>query len=422
VTIAQLRPGPVAGRIRAPPSKSYTHRALVVGHLSGHRFRVDHPLDSEDTRATAVALARLGTPVEYRTDSWTVQPGNGTRAGSISIDCGESGTTLRFLSAVAARDAGTTRFTGRTRLGARPMRGLLHALTALGATVRVAPSGLPIEVRGPLRGGLVRVDASSSSQFVSSLLLVLPTLPEDSRVHLTGDVVSGPYIEATLAVLDHHRVNVARRGRDFSLPGGQSYRGSRFRVPGDASSAAYLWAAGALAGGPVRVDGIPKSWPQADHRILPLLRAFGAHVASGNDWVSVSAGDRRPFSIDLTDAPDLYPLAGVLAASALGTSRIRGAVHVAHKESDRRAGTVRLARALGASVSEHRGGLLIQGVREPRAIHLGRLADHRMVMSAAIGALAAGGPSRIGEAGATQKSFPGFWDALRAIGVEVRPV
>ncbi|MGA8663617.1 MAG: 3-phosphoshikimate 1-carboxyvinyltransferase [Thermoplasmata archaeon] len=422
MTTIVLRPGPVSGRIHASPSKSYTHRALVVAHLSGRRFRVEHPLDSDDTRATAGALDRLGTPVEYGRESWIVRPGLRPSTAPASLDCGESGTTLRFLSAVAARSSRSTRFTGRARLGARPMRGLLHVLKELGASVRVAASGLPIDIRGPLRGGRVRVDASQSSQFVSSLLLTLPTLPEESRLELTGEIVSEPYIEATLAVLDHHRVKVVRRGRKFTLPGGQTYRGSRFVVPGDASSAAYLWAAGALTGGTVRVDGVPKRWPQADRGILPVLRRFGAHVRIGSDSVSVSAGDRRPFSVDLTDSPDLYPLVGVLAALAPGTSRIHGAAQVRFKESDRRAGTLRLVRALGASAKEVRGGLQVRGVRKPRAVRLGRLADHRMVMSAAVAAVASDGSSRIGDSDAIRKSYPEFWEDLRGIGVEVRSV
>src|SRR5271170_2553558 len=299
VSAVVLLPGPVSGRIQAPPSKSYTHRALVVGHLSGRPYRIERPLDADDTRATAFAIGQLGTPVDFRPGGWLVTPGPAPTS-SVTIDAGESGTTLRFLSAAAARGTGRVRFTGHARLGARPMRDLLSALTSLGAAVRAAREGLPIEVRGPLRGGDVRLDASKSSQFASSLLLTLPTLASDSELELMGEVVSAPYIDATLAVLRHHQVSVVRRGRKYSVPGGQRYRGVRFRVPGDASSAAYLWAAAALGQGPVRVEGLAETWPQADRRILPILRTFGAHLAIGPDWVSVSEGGRRPFSVDLT--------------------------------------------------------------------------------------------------------------------------
>ncbi|HTS32344.1 MAG TPA: 3-phosphoshikimate 1-carboxyvinyltransferase [Thermoplasmata archaeon] len=419
MTGIRVYPGSVRGRVRAPPSKSYTHRALVVGYLSGHPFRVERPLDADDTRRTAEAIRRLGASVTRRDARWTVKPGRPPRTRRVSVDCGESGTTLRFAVALAARQGTRVRFTGRERLGQRPMRALLRGLRSLGASIRVSKHGLPLEVSGPIHGGPITLDASVSSQFLSSLLLALPTLEGDSRIVLTGPVVSSPYIDATLAVLNHQGVRVARRGRSFQIPGGQRFRGRSFRVPGDASSAAYLWAAGAVAGGPVRVDGVPPAWPQADRAATELLAHAGAAVREIGSSVAVGAGRPRPFTVDLTDSPDLYPLAGVLAALTPGTSRLRGAAHVVHKESDRRAGTARLARAFGARVRTNAGGLTIEGTDSPRRVSLTDLTDHRLLMSAAVGALSADGPSRLGPAEAVEKSFPGFWDSMRALGAEV---
>jgi 3-phosphoshikimate 1-carboxyvinyltransferase len=419
MTTLRVRPGFLTGRVRAPSSKSYTHRALVAAHLSGRQFRVMDPLDSQDTRATANALRHLGSRVTLLPGEWVVEPDRRSPRPGATLDCGESGTTLRFLATVAARRSEGVRFSGRGRLPERPMGSLLQTLVELGASVEVAKSGLPIDIQGPIRGGRIRLDASTSSQFVSSVLMTLPTLAEDSRVQLTGPIVSAPYIAATLAVLRHHRVRVTRRGRVFSIPGGQRYRGARFQVPGDASSAAYLWALGSLNGSSVRVDGIADLWPQADWAILRLLRESGAEVSIGRASVTVSAGVRRPFTVDLTDSPDLYPLVGVLAATTSGTSRLVGAPHVVHKETDRRAGTIRLARAFGATVRAHRHGVVIQGTDSPTAVNLGDLPDHRLVMSAAVGALTAEGPSRLGPAEATRKSFPRFWEVLRTLGAEV---
>jgi 3-phosphoshikimate 1-carboxyvinyltransferase len=419
VTGIQVHPGSVHGRVRAPPSKSYTHRALVVGYLSGHPFRVERPLDADDTRRTAEAIRRLGASVTRSAAGWTVEPGRSPRTRRVSIDCGESGTTLRFAVALAARQGTWVRFTGQDRLGERPMRALLQGLRALGASIRVSAHGLPIDVRGPIHGGPLTLDASVSSQFLSSLLLTLPTLDRASRIVLTGRVVSAPYIDATLAVLNHEGVRVVRRRRSFHIPGGQRFRGRSFRVPGDASSAAYLWVAGAVAGGPVRVDGVPPAWPQADRAVTELLAHAGAVVRGTGSSVAVGAGRPRPFTVDLTDSPDLYPLAGVLAALTPGTSRLRGAAQVVHKESDRRAGTARLARAFGARVRTNAGGLTIEGTDSPRRVSLTDLTDHRLLMSAAVGALAADGPSRLGPAEAVDKSFPGFWESMRALGAEV---
>lgn len=420
MSVHRIRPATAFGRLRAPPSKSYTHRALAAGHLSGRRYRVDRPLDARDTRATAGAVARLGTPVLRTARHWTVEPSSTRRRPrSVSIDCGESGTTLRFVAALAALQDRPIRLEGSRGLGARPMDGLLRPLRRLGARTVKGPGrrGFPLVVTGPIRGGTVSVDSSESSQFASALLLALPTLPDDSVLTLTGRVVSRPYLDATLAVLAHHGLRLRRAGRSFSIPGGQRYRSTHFVVPGDASSAAYLWAAAAVTGGEVEVRGVPLGdrWPQADLRILPLLREYGAAVRTTAQGVSVGGGDRRPFTVDLTDSPDLYPLVGVLAAVAPGRSVLCGAEHVEVKESDRRRGTVRLARALGARVRAAPQGLVIEGTSSPRAFALVDLTDHRLVMSAAVGALAANGRSSVGDGSAVRKSFPGFWRCLGAL-------
>lgn len=422
MTSVRLRPGPAFGSVRAPPSKSYTHRALVAGHLSRRTFRVQRPLDSDDTRTTATALTALGTAVHRAPQTWTVAPPTSRSPGPrIRVNCRESGTTLRFVSALAALHDRSTFLEGSGRLAARPIDGLLKALTTLGARCRrVGAAGLPIEIRGPMRGGVVVVEASQSSQFASALLFALPTLASDSLVELAGNVVSEPYLEATLAVLDHQGIQVRRRGRRYRIRGGQIFRKKVFTVPGDASSAAYLWAAAAVSGGTVRVNGIPEGWPQADLAVLDLLEHSGSAVDRRRTGAAVRAGKRRPFRVDLTSSPDLYPLAGVLAATIPGTSWIGGAKHVALKESDRKVATAELARCLGARVDIREEGLRIQGTARPRALDLPHLADHRVLMSAAVGALAADGVSVLGERGAVGKSFPGFWEALDQIsdGVE----
>ena len=419
MTRVRIRPARALGVVRAPPSKSYTHRALAVGHLARRRYRVDRPLDSDDTRATARAVGALGTPVERSDSCWTVDPAEPAHVrDAVGIDCRESGTTLRFATALAALGDRTVVLRGRGRLPLRPMAPLVGALERLGATVRTPAGGrtLPLTLRGPIHGGRVEVDASESSQFASALLLVLPTLPDGSTLLLRGPIVSAPYLDATAAMLSRHGVECSRTARTVRVPGGQRYRGGRFEVPGDASSAAYLWAAAAVSGGEVRVRGIPPSWPQADLAILDLLERNGAEVRREPDGATVrGTGRRRPFTVNLTDAPDLYPLVGVLAATTVGRSELRGAPQVVRKESDRRQGTVDLARGLGATAAISDDRLRITGTGAPKALALEALSDHRLVMSAAVGSLAASGPSVVGDARAVRKSFPGFWAVLKEL-------
>lgn len=421
MTVAEIRPGRAAGRARAPPSKSYTHRALIAGYLTGRQYRVDDPLDSDDTRATLDGIRHLGRTVRESKRRWTVSPPIAPSRRPVRIDCRQSGTTLRLLAAVAAREARPVTFVGDVQLGRRPMDGLVAALARRGATVQAPARGsLPLTVRGPLSGGPSVVDGSVSSQFVSAMLLVLPTVDRPSTLRVIGTQVSRPYVEATVAVLRAHGVALKGGGRLWRIAAPQTYRSRHFRVPGDASSAAYLWAAAATSGGQVRVENVDPRWPQADRRLLAVLRAAGARVAERGSSVTVSGRANRGFEAELTDAPDLYPLLGALAATIPARSRLLGAPHILHKESNRRVSTTRLARALGARVRSTRRGLEILGASRVRPLDLTGLDDHRLVMSAAVGALAADSPSRIADAACVGKSFPGFWLALRDLGVEVK--
>ena len=416
---ASLRPAVLAGTVRAPPSKSYTHRALLVAHLGRRPFRIEGPLDADDTRASARAIGRLGTRIVRSPGSWEAQPRPlPSSQRPVSIDCRESGTTLRFVLALAALDPRRITLTGVGRLPGRPIRELVRALRSLGAQSRrrSRSRNLPLEIRGPIHGGSVTVDASESSQFASALLFVLPTREEDSLLRLVGPIVSRPYIEATLEVVRRHGIVVEGDGRRFRIAGGQSYTGRRFAVPGDASSAAGFWVGAAISGGRVRVDGIDPSWPQADLAILRILGTAGATVHRSGRSVTVEAGRRRPFSVDLTASPDLFPLVGVLAAATPGRSRLRGAAQIVHKESDRRRETVRLVRAMGAGIREGLDVLEIDGRSDPAGVSLPDLSDHRMVMAAAVAALAGRGRSTVGDVRAVGKSFPRFWSAWRAVG------
>ncbi|MCI4323545.1 MAG: 3-phosphoshikimate 1-carboxyvinyltransferase [Thermoplasmata archaeon] len=423
MTRRRIVPGNPRGTVRAPPSKSYTHRAVVVAHLAGRPFQIRAPLRSADTLATARGIEQLGSVVEIGNDRWNVRPRPSKhRPGRTSIDCDESGTTLRFLTAVAARSSERVRFRGGGRLPFRPMGPLIQALSRLGAKVEL-PAGsrsLPFAITGPIHSGRIGLDASVSSQFSSALLFVLPLLSGDSQIDLRGPRVSGPYIDATNRVLEQNGIRVERDHRWIRIPGDQSIRGDRFVVPGDASSAAYLWAAAAVAPGDVTVEDIAPDLPQADAKILDILASMGARVGVRGDGARVQGPIHDAVDVDLTDAPDLYPLVGTLMSTVEGTSVLRGADHARLKESDRRTQTIGLARALGARVQVRTSSLWITGSRETRPLRLRSLRDHRVVMSAAVGALASNSPSEIGDSTAVRKSYPGFWETLKSLGITAR--
>ncbi len=262
------------------------------------------------------------------------------------------------------------------------------------------------------------LDASESSQYLSALLLTLPAIEGRSRLRQVGESVSAPYVDATLDVLDRRGVSWLRNRRRYSIEGPQRYRGGRVRIPGDASSAAYLWAAAAATRGSVCVRGIPRERPQADLRILEILERMGASVVQRHSGIRVNGSHLRGIDVELSDAPDLMPLVGTLGALAEGRSRLRGARHAIFKESDRRLATRRLVLALGGRARLSRSTLLIEPGRLPEATRFPRSDDHRVVMSAAVSALRTG-PASISDARAVDKSYPGFWVDLEALGARI---
>ncbi len=418
---ATVRPGEARGRLRAPGSKSHTHRALVAAASLGLSLTLRDPLDSDDTRLTAEGLRSLGYPIALGSGAWRVGPrtARDLPRRTVRIECGASGTSLRFLAPLAARESVPVRFTGDAGLARRPHGDLAPPLRALGARVaRTARTAL-LEVEGPIRPGRASVETGRSSQPLSGLLLALAGFEVPSEIRPTGRAVSRPYTDLTVALLRRLGAPVRRVADGYRVGGPVRRPAPRsWPVPIDASSAAYLWAAAAASGGDVTVLGA-LDLRSPDLRILPWLRAGGVDLRIGDRAVRASGRLRRAPSVDLRDAPDLAPLVAVLAAGVGGRCTIRGAPHLPSKESDRRAGAARLAEAIGARVRLRPDGLEIEGTEEPRPLDLGDLDDHRMLLSAAVGALAARSPSRLGPSDAVRKSYPSFWRDLGALGIRV---
>jgi 3-phosphoshikimate 1-carboxyvinyltransferase len=414
--IRTVRPGIVRGSVRAPPSKSYTHRALVLAALSGGReVRLVDPLRSEDTRATIRGIEALGARVRWVGDDLRVRPAVEIAPRRATVDCGESGTTLRFLLALAALGEQPVRFVGRGRLPRRTLGGLAEAIAEAGGSVvfERRDRTLPLVIRGPIRPGTYRLRANESSQPVSALLLTLPALGGDSRIREIGRPVSRPYVDATRYLLHSAGVRVARTRNGWRVPGGQRPSAASFRIPGDASSAAYLWGAAAITGGRVSVRGIPREAPQADLRILDWIERQGGRVDASSRSIRVQGPLRRGARMAFAACPDLFPLAAILAAgTAGGRSTLIAGSQLRGKESDRWVETRRLLSAFGVKGSVRGHSLSILGRGSLRAVRIASLTDHRLVMSAAVGALAGSEVSRLGRAEAVAKSFPEFWVRL----------
>ncbi len=416
---------PARGRVVAPPSKSHAIRALVCAALAEGESSVSWtggPLP-QDTLDAIAALRALGVAIDEPEPQWLQVHGTRgvlTASGAV-LDVGGSGTALRVLAAVAALGAGPTTVTGNASLRSRPAGAIVPALRSLGVSVDAAcgPRGMvaPLVVSGgPPSRAEVEVDASESSHALSALLLVGPVLPHGLIVRPLGGVSSRPYVELTVWAMRRFgdrgddAPRVEWRADAFHVAP-RPYDADGARFVGDWSSAAYLLAAGAVAGGDVEGIGLDFESPQADRRVLDVLASFGAGVERGaGGGVRVRGCDRRSLDVDLRDAPDLAPLVGALGCVATGTTRVRGAAHLRIKESDRIATVVAAARALGCEATELPDGFEIVGPAKHGGL-VDTHHDHRIAMAFAVAGLAIPGVV-IDDPACVVKSYPGFWDDL----------
>ncbi len=413
----------VRGRVRAPPSKSYTHRAILLAALSGGPSVVSRPLLSEDTEATLAGVEAFGAEVLRKEDALRISSPGLSRPGH-EIDAKNSGTTLRLLSGTAALVRGTTVLTGDVSLRKRPMGPLLEALIGLGADARSVPGDgrPPVRITGPIRGGGTSLSGSVSSQFVSSLLLACPLAPEPTTLHILPPILSEPYVDVTRHMLRLFGGTVDAHGNDFEIPGGQRYKPADVVVPGDFSSAAFPLVAAAISGGDVTVDGLDASAPQGDRRIADILGAFGASVTHGPESVRVRAAPLQAQTVDVSATPDLFPVLAVLATQARGESRFVNGVQLRLKESDRIETTVAFLRDMGADVTATADGCVVRGPAKLSCASVESHGDHRILLAAAVAGLVARGPVAISDPWCFRVSYPSFLDDFRALGAEMEVV
>jgi 3-phosphoshikimate 1-carboxyvinyltransferase len=405
---------PVNADFLAMPSKSATHRALVTASVAEGSSTIRGPLDAADTRRTLEGLRALGIRVDERDGAWIVHGAGGAIPGGGSIDLGDSGTSARFLAALASLGARPSALDGSLRLRERPMDELIRALAALGATVVTGGErALPLRAGGSrVRGGTTVLSGARSSQFASALLLAAPAFAHGLHLEVAPPRVSFPYVRLTIETLESFGGLVEVEGEAAFWVPPQRLNATTFAIEGDHSSASYLLAAAAIVGGRVRVRGLRAESAQPDARFLRDLATLGCRVETDGAGVAVEgSGHVPPFSWDLADAPDLAPTAAVLALFAKGPCVLSGLSHIALKESDRLTVLADNLNRLGARAAVDGGTLSI--VPPPRgAAHGGTITvagDHRIAMAFAIAGLSLRGVT-LDEPDTVAKSYPRFWD------------
>ncbi|MFC7240121.1 3-phosphoshikimate 1-carboxyvinyltransferase [Saliphagus sp. GCM10025317] len=422
-----LSPSSVRGTARAPPSKSYTHRAILAAGYADEAT-VHDPLWSADTKATARAVEAFGGDVLWADGGRLEVSGFSGRPNVPDnvIDCANSGTTMRLVTATAALADGTTVLTGDESLRSRPQGPLLEAIDDLGGEAFSTRGNgqAPLVVTGPVSGNRASIPGDVSSQYVSALLMAGGLLEGGLEIALETELKSAPYVDVTLEVLEDFGVTARRTGDGFAVDGGQSYQaaGGSYHVPGDFSSISYLAAAGAVAGDEsVRVRGVYPS-AQGDSAILETLERMGADVAWDREEgvLEVSRSDLEGVEVSVADTPDLLPTIAVLGAVADGDTHITNAEHVRYKETDRVSAMAEELGKMGVRTTEERDSLTVHGddsSLEGAAVD-GRH-DHRIVMSLAVAALQAEGETRIAGSEHVDVSFPSFFDVLYDLGASL---
>ncbi len=400
--------------IQVPGSKSYTHRAFVAAALSAGPCVIENPLFSRDTLYTLAALEDFGVACRRRGGQVEIRGGGRLEPARDEICLGNSGTSMRLLTAVAALAKGPCVLTGNRRMCNRPIGPLLEALNRLGvAAESIEDTGCPpVRIGGGLKsGGRVSVDCSVSSQFLSALLLIAPCLEGETLIEVDRGPVSRPYIDLTVDLMKEFGVPVRRRGYAwFKVAGPRQYRPGTYRVPPDASQAGYFWAAAAVAGTRVKVAGTGGVRAQGDIRLADLLARMGCRKEVEDDGILIEGGSLAAIEADMGDMPDMVPTLAVVAAFAGGTTRLLNVGHLKAKESDRLAAVTGNLARMGIKTRSDGSSLEITGGR-PRPAVIDTCDDHRIAMSFAVAGLKVPGIKIAGE-DCVSKSFPDFWKVL----------
>jgi 3-phosphoshikimate 1-carboxyvinyltransferase len=410
-----------AGTVRLPGSKSISNRVLLLAALASGETEVSGLLDADDTRVMLDALAALGIQVSKDEDVLRVKGKGAFPVKKSELFLGNAGTALRPLCAALAMSGGDYRLSGVPRMHERPVGDLVDGLRGMGARIDYLQNdGFPPLAIHPAKISAdkpVKVRGDVSSQFLSALLMALPLLNARSRVEVSGELISKPYVEITLNVMRRFGVEARRTGwKAFELPAASYVSPGKIYVEGDASSASYFLAAGAIGGGPVRVEGVGRDSIQGDVRFTDVLQRMGAEVSLEKNSIEVKGSGKklRAIDMDMNHIPDAAMTAAVMALFADGPSTIRNVGSWRVKETDRLRAMATELRKLGAEVDEGEDFLRIVPRKLNANVSIDTYDDHRMAMSFALVALG-GVPVRINEPGCVAKTYPDYFRAFSAI-------
>ena len=396
--------------IEAPPSKSYTQRALVIAALANGKSIIKNPLFSDDTSHMISALKAFGARTERKGNNLVVYGTNGKlKQPKGRIFSGNAGTTMRFITAFASLADGTSVITGDKRMQQRPINDLLDALRQLGVKSESSSGCPPVKIYGGnFIGGAAKLKGSISSQYLSSILMCSPYAKKEVSISIIGQLASKPYVDITIDIMKQFGADVRNIGyKKFLIKNSAKYKPKIYKIEGDASSASYFFAAAAVTKGKVKVKNINPESKQGDIHFADILKKMGCAVKKYKDAVQVKGNSLKSVDVDMNSMPDTVPTLAVTSLFAGSTTVIRNVPNLRFKETDRLNALAFELRKIGADVEETQDGLKIKRRRLQKAI-IETYNDHRMAMSFAVAGLAIRG-IRIKNHGCVSKSFPNFW-------------
>jgi 3-phosphoshikimate 1-carboxyvinyltransferase len=414
-------PSQLKGSIEAPASKSSMQRALAASLLRTGETVIHNPGTSNDDRAAVENIQKLGAAVVTGTREMNVIS-KGVQPVDSTLDCGESGLGIRMFTPIAALSSQELTVTGSGSLKTRPMDFFDEIFPKLGIAIQSDGGRLPMVIKGPLQPRNIEVDGSLSSQFLTGLLMAFAAAGAKDVTITVRDLKSKPYIDLTLKVLSDFGWRVEHNNyKTFYFPGNSELPEGKinYRVEGDWSGAAFLLVAGAIAGD-ITVIGLDPESTQADKAVLEALDSAGVKMEIASHKILVKKSVLKAFDFDATECPDLFPPLVALASVCSGTTIISGASRLTHKESNRALTLQEEFGKMGVKISLDGDLMMIEGVEQLKAAVTHSHHDHRIAMACAVAALRADGPVEIEEAEAINKSYPDFYDDIRALGAELK--
>ena len=409
----------ISGKIVCPSNKSYTHRAIFLASLTKGESTIENILHSADTKATIEACKKFGAKINENGNNLVINSDSSIHAST--IDAANSGTTIRIATAIASLADGKSTLSGDASLNQRPMKPLLDALESIGAKCSSNDGKPPVEVSGIIKGGELSILGNISSQFISALMIAAPLSQNGIILNIEGDLVSKPYLDATISIMKKFGVDVKTEipYKKYSI-NNQTYNSSSVTIPSDFSSLALLLSASVLIGDNLQIEATLNDLPQGDEYFIEILKKLGADVDINGNIITVKSPEKLDGGkFDLSNTPDLLPPLSILTLKTTNPIEIFNVKHARYKETDRIAILARELQKLGIKVEEKEDGLILHSSDELNGANLNSENDHRLFMTFCIAGMYVGN-CIVSDAESVNVSYPNFIDDVNAIGGKIK--